>query len=87
MSKNINDNVLICELIHEQKQIKILATDSIIEIKIKKLINELIFNDILTTRTFNGKPYITHSAWFNKDKTLNKINQIRFKHWFFSKII
>lgn len=81
-----SDCILLTKLIQEQKQIKILPTDNDVEIIIKNKLNNLVLNDVISNFSLNDKKYLTHSAWEHKSKVLIKINQIRIKNWYFSKL-
>lgn len=82
-----SDCKLIKETITSGKILKINDTDTSIEIKIKKMINDLVLTDEIINRTYGSNiKHQYHSSWGKMYKVLIKINQLRLKHWFFKAI-
>lgn len=81
-----NDTQLIKKMIFDEKLIRIEPTDHHIAKQIKFRFNALVMTDTLRNGNYNGRKYVSHSAFRHVDKLLIRINQLRFKHWYFESI-
>lgn len=80
---NHPDTKLIEKMIIEEKLIKISTTDHAIAVRIKRMFNKIVSNDILTNSNNNGHRSVKHSAWRKLNKLSLTVNQIRFRSFYF----
>jgi hypothetical protein len=83
------DNKLVKQLLKTGKILPINYNEPDFVTKIKLLINDLVLNDKILTRTLpwgKHEKYEYHSAWERQTKVMIKINQIRIRNWYFNKL-
>lgn len=83
---NHHDTRLLKKMITEGKLIKIYPDDHPVAKKIKLRFNQIVGRDQPSNYRYNGKTYLTHSAWKQIDRTLIWVNQLRLRYWFFNPI-
>lgn len=84
---NHSDTRLINQMIREEKLITISSDDHPIARKIKLRFNELVTKDERLPHTFNGKKYVGHTAWRKLHNLLLRVNQLRWKYFYFEPLI
>lgn len=77
------DTKLLKKFIRKRYYIPLLESDNDIDIQIKNIMNNLIENDEVQTKTYNSTKYEWHSAWQKLSRVLIKINQLRVNNFYY----
>lgn len=88
-TRNKQDNTLVKSLILKSKLLKIYDSDDELAVKLKTIINDLIYSDVLYKEynRYMKYKYIRHTAWKDKNVLLNKMNQIRQRNLYYKPLV
>lgn len=83
---NHPDTKLIEKMIKDEKLIKISDSDHPVAVRIKRLFNSVVSQDVLTNSNYNGHRSVKHSAWQKLNKLSITVNHIRWRSFYFEPI-